>query len=319
MTGMLGFIGVGKETTWGTAVAVTDYVEAMQESLVTAIDRFETRQIVAALYEPDDAAGVVRNEGDIVFGGHPRAMGYFLNGAFGANSITSVLSGFFYTNAFYGTQTLSSSLNPLPPYTLEIFRPSLNLPSSSFRFAGAQVSKLSMNVKPNQDLECTASIIAQAQTLLTKTTASFPSSPTQMFTFDTASVQLGGAAVDRFEELTVEIDNQLEGIPTLNNSTNISRIRRTGSQLIRVSGTVEFDAFSDFLNFTSQTEQRLVVSFFKASSFALVIDVPRMVFTEMPVQIGGRDRLTVNFAAMGRYHSGSANAISVRLSTTNTF
>jgi hypothetical protein len=322
MVGMLGYIGVGSETTWGTGVAAQSYIEAMNESIVTTIDRFETRNIIAGLYEPDDADGMRRHEGDIVFGAHPLAVGHFLKMVTGANSSTVVSAAALWANRFYCTQTLASSLHPLPPYSIEVHRPAGNMtsPSSSFRYSGVQVSKLSFNVKPNQDVECTASIIAKGQTLITKTSPTFPTSPSQAFTFDTASVQLpSGSAVDHFEDLTIEIDNQLEGIATLNSSTDISRIRRTGAQMIRVSGTVEFNAYSDFLNFTTQTEQRMVVSFAKSLAFGLSFDFPRMVFTEMPVQIGGRDRLTVNFAGMCRYSAGSVNAMTALLTTINTF
>lgn len=320
MVGMLGHIGIGKETTWGTAVAVTDYVEAMSESIVSNLDRFETRNIIAGLYEPDDSAGIEHHEGEIVFGANPRNLGHFLNGCLGVNSVTVVLSGFLFSNAFAPVNTLANSLHPLPPYTLEVFRPGASDTASSFRYAGVQIAKMAFNVKPNQDMEVTASIIAKANTLLTKSSATFPTSPTQMFTFDTASVQLlSGGAVDRFEDLSIEIDNQLEGITTLNNSTTISRVRRTGPQMIRISSTVGFDDFADFLAFKNQTEQRLVLSLFRANSFALVLDIPRVVWTEAPVQIGGRDRLTFNFAGMGRFHTGSNMAMRATLTTVTSY
>jgi hypothetical protein len=322
MDGMLGYIGVGSETTWGTAVAPQAYVEAMNESITTTIDRFETRNIITGLYEPDDADGVRHHEGDIVMGFHPVTMGYFMKAAFGINSSTVVSAAALWANRFYPVTTLANSLHPLPSYSIEVLRPcqGMTSPSSAFRYSGAQVSKLSWNYKPNQDVEVTASIIAKDMALATKATPTYVTSPTQMFTFDTASIQLpSGTAVAHIEDLTIEIDNQLEGVATLNNSTTISRIRRTGPQLIRVSGSFEFDTFTDFLNFTTQAEQRMVVSVARSTAFSLVVDMPRIVFTEMPVQIGGRERLTVNFAAMARYHTGSVNAITANLTTTNTF
>jgi hypothetical protein len=292
----------------------------MNESIVTTIDRFETRNIISGLYEPDDVDGIRHHEGDIVFGAHPVTVGHWLKMACGVNSSTVVSAAALWSNRFYMVQTLASSLHPLPAYSIEVHRPSATTPSSSVRYSGVNVSKLAFNVKPNQDVECTASIIAKGQTLITKTSPTFVTSPTQMFTFDTCSIQLpSGTAVDRFEDLTIEIDNQLEGVATLNSSTDISRIRRTGAQMIRLSGTVEFDAYTDFLNFTTQAEQRMLVSFSRSTAFSLVFDFPRVVFTEMPVQIGGRDRLTVNFAALARYHTGSVNAMTANLTTTNTF
>jgi hypothetical protein len=319
MVGMLGHIGIGKETTWGTGVAVTDYVEALSESVISTIERYETRNIYAGIHEADDADGMRRHEGDISFAINPRNVGHFLLGGLGVNSVAVVLSGSHFTNHFAPVQTLISSRHPLAAYTLEIHRPAHTTTASSFRYTGAQIAKLSFNVKPNQEARLTASIIAADATLLTKTTATFPTSPVQFFTFDQASVQLGGAAMDRFEDITIEIDNQLEGIATLDGSTTISRVRRTGPQLIRISGTFGFDDFTDFLSFRNQTEQRLTLSMFRASSFALVLDLPRVVFTEMPVQIGGRERLTVDFAGMARFHTGSNMALRASLTTVTTY
>lgn len=319
MTGMLGHIGIGKETTWGTGVAVTDYVESLSESVVTNIERFETRNIYAGIYEPDDSPGLNRHEGDIVFAVSPRNVGHFLNGCLGVSSPAVVLSGFLYTNAFTPTQTIATSLVPLPSYTLEVFRPGASALSSSSRYAGAVISKLAFNLKPNQDLRCTASVIAQARTGITKTTASFPASPTQFFTWDVASVALAGAAYDRFGELNIEFDNQLEGVSLLDGSNTITRIRRTGAQMVRIGGSLEFEDFTDYNSFLSATEQALKVTLSRASSFQMVFDVPRMIYTAYPVTIGGRGRLSVNFEGMARYHVGSANAIKISVTNVTTY
>lgn len=319
MSGMIGHIGIGKETTWGIAVAATDYIEALNESIVGTIDRFETRNIIGGLHEPDDSAGVQHYEGAVVFPAHPENVGHALNGVLGVNSITQVLSGFLHTNDFTFKKTLGNSLHPLDPYTIEVYRPGATDISSAFQYAGVQFTSVELNLAPNQDLRVTANVIAKDQVPIVKTSPSFPSSPVAMLDFTTASLQLGAAAVARIEALTVTLDNQLEAIPTLNNSTVIARIRRSGAQMVRISGTVEFEDFTDYDAFKAQTEQRLVASVTRADSFALVVDVPRAVFSEYPVQIPGRERLTVDFAMIGRFHTGSANAVKVSLTTVNTF
>lgn len=317
--GMLGHIGIGKETTWGTGVAVTDYIEALSENITTTIERFETKNIIAGLYEPDDSAGIRRHEGDITFAVGPRNVGHILRGAFGVSSVAVVLSGVLFTSQFTPINAYVGSLVPLDSYTIEVYRPGATNTATSFRYVGCQVSKLSFNLKPNQDLRCVASIIAQDRSTIAKTTASFQSSPTQFFTFDVASVSLAGAAVTRFGEVNFEFDNQLEGVPLLDGTTTITRVARTGSQLVRASGSIEFDNFTDFDAFQNATEQRFFVRMFRASSFALLIDLPRMIFTEMPVVIEGKGRITANFSAMGRYEPGSGNAIKLSLTTVTSY
>ena len=92
--GHLGHFGIGKESAWGTAVAVTDYAEIMSENLVLGIDRFETRNVFAGWYEPDDYAGVRRSTGGVIMAGFPTPIGHLFRGAFNNVSQTVVLSGF---------------------------------------------------------------------------------------------------------------------------------------------------------------------------------------------------------------------------------
>lgn len=317
--GMQGHLGIGEETTWGTAVAAADYFQALSESLVYNIDRFETVNITGNLYEPDDAAGVNRFAGDVVLAAHPISIGYFLKGVFGQNTVTS-LDATLMQNVFTFVSADVSSLHPVTPYTFEVYRPGESGQSSAFQFAGVQISDLALNVAPNQDLRATANMVGKSIAGITKTSPSFPGSPVEAFHFDTCSVQLpGGTAIDRVEALTFNFQNQLEGIPTLNASNNVSRIKRTGHQLVRVTGTIGFVDFTEYNAFANQTEQRLVAHWTKANSFALTVDIPRMVFTSYPVAMPGRERITVEFEAMGRYHTGSGNAAKAILTTIQSF
>ena len=319
MAGMLGHLGIGKETTWGTAVAATDYIEAMSESLATEIERFDTRNIVGGIYEADDSAGVRRHAGDLVFAANPGNLGPFLLGAFGVNSVTELAVGALFENHFTQTGVLTGSLNPLPSYTAEIFRPGGVDISSSFVYSGLQFNTLQIAVSPNQDVRITAGAIGKAQTFITKTTPTFPNSPLQPFTFDTASVSIAGVAVTRVEALTFDYNNNLEGIPTLNNDTEIAKIRRNGPATTEISGTLEFEDHTDFNRFISQSEHAIALNVVRASSFALLVEVPRAVLTAYPVSIPGRERLTVDFSMKGRYETGSGTAFSVKLTTTNTY
>lgn len=316
--GLQGHVGIGPESTWGTAVAATDYIEIMNESIVTAIERFETRNVHGGLHEPDDEAGVNRHSGDVVAMVHPEAIGHFMKGVFGASSVSS-LDANLNQNDFTPATAIANSLHPLPPYTLEVFRPGAGDISSSFRYSGVNFSRMEVAYAINQDVRATFGLLAKDREFLTKSSPTFPGSPVSPLTFDTASLELGGAAIERIEGISVVFDNQLQGVPTLNNSQIISRIRRGGAQTVRAAGTIEFVDHTDYTSFLNGTEQQLILSTFKASSFSLVVDLPRFIYTAYPVQIGGRDRLTVSFEGIGRYHSGSGNAIRARLTTINSF
>lgn len=310
--GHMGFFGLGKEATWGTRVAATDYVELLSENLTTGIDRFPTRNIFGGFYEPDDYAGVRRTAGSIVHAAHPVSVGHLLKAAFNNVSQSVILSGFLWNLHFTGTKSEFADGVPRQPYSLEVNR---NISSGSHSYAGALLNKLTLSLAPNQDLRCTAEWIAKTRAMIAATTPTFPGSSTDPFTFDTASVQIAGAANTRVEAFQLSIDNQLEGLPALNNSNEIARIRANGPQMIRISGTLDFADNQEELDFVNQTERSLILTLTRAQSFAMLIEVPRFVYTTFPVGMPGRDRQTIGFDGMARFVQSSLAAVRMVLTT----
>jgi hypothetical protein len=317
--GFGGHIGVARETAWGsgTAVGSGNYIEALSEDISLSIDRFSHKAIIATLAEPDDTPGQRRIAGSIRAAGHPVSMGHFLKGALHSTSLTMVTSGVLMTTEFWSTATGAdfSSEVPLQPFTFEIFRDV----TSSVRYSGCLIDSLTLSIEANAALMMEATVIGRGQAVIAKTTPTFPGSPAKPFSFDTCSLSLGGAGTALIETLAIEINNNLEGIGALNLSTDIAKIRRTDHQMVNIRGTLDFTDVTEYLDFVNQTEQALNLSFTKANSFALVINIPRMVYTAFPLGIPGRERITVDFEGKGFYHTGSGTAIRAALTTTQSF
>ncbi len=312
MYGMAGFLGLGKETSWGSGVAATDFIELMSENITLDIARYDTRNVIGRLSEPDDSAGIKTVQGDALFAAFPIGLGYVLRSAFGVVSGSIIVSGQLYRNDFSFGDTAFSNDCPVPPYTFEIFRDV----TSSQRYTGVAVSRLQLACQPNQDVRVTASILARATAELAKSTPSFPGSSIYPFAFDTASISIGGAASAKLEAYTFTADNQLVGVPRLNNSSEIAVLRRNGFQQVRFGGTIAFEDLTEYKNFKDQTEQAIKIHHTLAASFGLTIDMPRFVYTAFPLGTPGRERLTVAFEGIGRYHTGSLNAVKVSLFNT---
>lgn len=311
--GMNGHIGFAFESSGGTPVAAGDYVEAMSESLGLSKDRFETRNIITRLSEADDMAGLDRVGGDIAFTGFPGPLGFFLAGVTGVQSNTEVLSGFLHTHEFTMGNTDWDTEFAQRPITFEIFRDV----TSSQQYAGCNIAALSTNMAPNQALQITASVIGKSMLHLTKTAATYTGSPANPLAFDTCSIEVGGAATALIEGISTSYDNQLDGVPSLNNSTQIRAIRRTGPQIIRLSGNMAFESIDEMEEFRNQTERQIIVSQTRANSFQLIQDFPRVVYNTYAPVMSGRDRIVVGFEGIARYHAGSANAAKIIL-TNNT-
>jgi hypothetical protein len=309
--GAAGFVGYGKEATWGTAVSATDYVEIMNESMRHNFDRFDIKNAFAGLYEPDRQAGIVRVAGGVSAAAYPDFLGAMCAGAMGTKSGAVVLSGFLHTTRFVNAQADFADGVPSQPYTLEVFRDV----TSSHRYAGCVVNRLQLSLSPNQPLMAAVEFIAQDGTLLTKSSPTFQSSPAYPFAFDTASIQIGGSANTRVEAFTLSIDNQLEGVPRLNNSTKIAAIRRRGPQIIRLSGTLDFIDVTEQLDFINQTERAFKLALFKTDSFQFTVDVPRLVYAAVDPNIRGRDRNTASFEGEARFKVTSNTALGLYLTT----
>ena len=191
-----------------------------------------------------------------------------------------------------------------------------NISSGSHRYAGALINRLTMALAPNQDLRVTAEWLTKTRSMVAATTPTFPGSSTDPFTFDTASVQIAGAANARLEAFQMVIDNQLEGILTLNNTNEIARIRTQGPQLIKISGTLDFADNAEERDFIDQTERAMIITLTRAQSFALLLEVPRFVYDTFPVGIPGRGRLTTGFTGTARYLASSLAAVRVQLTST---
>jgi len=318
--GFAGFIGIARETNWGSGISVASggYIEALNENLALSIDRFDYKNIIGTLAAPDDMAGVNRVAGDIAFAAHPVTLGYFLLSAFNQDTVTTVASGFLWTHSFKQPTDSGSAFSttaPSVPYSIEVFRDV----GTSVQYAGCLISALALNFAPNQAVQATASLIGRSQSIIAKTTPTFPNSPSKPFASDTVSLQLGGSATIKIEALNISIENQYEGIPALNNSTYIAMIRRTGHQMVNVTGTLDFTNHSEFDFFINQTETTLKVSATVAQSYQLTIDIPRFVYTAFPLGIRGKERVMVDFTGKGFYHSGSGTGIEIKLTTTRSF
>jgi len=314
--GFAGYLGVAKEVTWGTPVAATAFFEALSENIVTNMDRFDVKNIVGgAMYEADDEGGLLRYQGEIVAAAHPQILGHFLRAALGIQSLTIVGSSYFKYD-YIPTPTDIGSYHALPAYSVEIYR---DVTTAEW-YGGAQIQRLVLATAPNQDLRMTTTFIAKTRTTAARQAViTFPTSPIGVFKFDTSSISLGGVAVDRFESFSLTFDNQLEGIPTLNNTREIARIHRNGPQLVRLNATVGFYDMSDLNTFINQTEQRVTFNITKPNSFALLIDIPRAIFSSFPVRLAGRNRVTVDFEMIGRFSQSSSYAVRMTLTTVNTF
>lgn len=307
--GMAGHIGIGVETTWGTGVSATDFFKALSENLTLTKDRFEKENIVAGLYEPDDQSGVQRYQGDIVFAAYPTVLGYFLHGALGIESLNSAVGADMSAVEFTPRTSDANSLHPGVPFSMEIARDV----GTSMRYDGVQINQLEMSIAPNQVMQITANVIAKNASAIAQSTPSFPTTPVDPFDYSTCSLSIDGGAVSIHEGVTITFNNQLEGKPALNATEQVARIKRTGPQQVRVSGSVVFEDHSEYDKFLNGSAQSVSIYLSRANSFSLLLEIAAMEYTAFPLGIQGREQQVVSFEGRGNYSTSLSRAIRATL------
>jgi hypothetical protein len=310
-------VGLAKEVTFGTPVAAAKYVPFISESVVSNVEQVMSGANRGIYEESDSYNGGKTYQGDIVFDAHPNVLGDFLRSLLGAPVTTqpdAVNSPTVYLHTFTPTQTSFSTDCDLPPYTFEVHRDA----ASAWQYTGSVVNSLSLQIGTGQKIaRATTNIIAKSATTIVKTTPSFET--TVPFLFDGLAVTLGGSAYANIEDLTLTITNNVEGVMTLNQSREVTKMRRNGYRTFNLQYTIDFDGtlsqYNDFINGTERSMDIVLTGGIieDALPFKLTLTMPKVRYAAFPVNVGNPNRITVQVAAMAKYNQASGYALRAAL------
>jgi hypothetical protein len=313
--GALAHIGLGKETTWGTAVAADDYIRFASEGMTEEIEQVISENIAGIVDEGASYEGMHNVSGDLSFDVYPNVAGHLLRSAFGAPVTTSVNES-VYKHVFTPVQTSFSSLSALPSYTLEIHRDL----QQAFQYAGSVVNDLTFSFGTDTKImQGSAAIIAKALTLVAKTTPNFEA--TNPFLWNQAKVTIDGTQNSDIQTLSFGVNNSLEGRSTLNQKKEISRIQRNGKRVFPVSFTLDLSDLSEYNRFRAQSEVSAVIELTGAlidgtNNFSLKIEIPKLRYNAFPINVGGSETITASVEGSAKYDPASAHAMKITLVNT---
>lgn len=325
--GVQGFVNIGKNaaniltiaaTTGNLTTTVGLHTRPFAETFQDDYTRYDTANMQGSLYEPDDTAGILTVGGAISLAAHPEQIGHFLFGALGANGGTTTVVSGFYLNSFKNITSDVHSSAALSPYTIEVYRPEISNGSTSYVFYGMCTTKLGISFAVNKPVMLDVEYVGYDSTQLTRTntaTLSFANSPTYPYRFHQASISLNATGYSHMESFKIDIDNQLVGIPTLNATQLIRRVSRSAPPMIRFSGTLALENYTDYTAFKNQTEMAITVGMFQANSYRCDITMPRCVITKHSAPISGRDRIMASFEGKAFYSDSNAYTIVATLSS----
>lgn len=203
-SGLAAQLGIGVESTWGTAVTPTRFYEFTDESLALTIERIESEGLRAGnrvLRSDRYAVGQKAVEGSVTMDVTAENIGLLFQHGLGSNS-TANTSGSVYTH----TATLAD------PYslglTLEVGRPGNDGTVRAFTYNGCKISEFTLSNSTNELLTAEWSFIGKDETTGSITSASFPASQ-ELLSFVGATITLGGSSFET-KDISISVNNGLD-------------------------------------------------------------------------------------------------------------
>jgi len=299
------YLGLGKQTGFGTAATPTKFIAANSVSLTPNEEREFSHTIAdrAPLFvQPSQKYSEIEVETMI----WPEGGLENILHAFFQNVNTTTLDA---TNGVYRHTFTPASFNPtVTYYTFEAgFDPGLQalrtpncvINSLEFSFANASAPTLSI------------SAIGDFPSAVSRSTPSFPA--VRPFAVPDVSVQIGGSPAE-LRELSIEFVNNVERVHDLNGA-----LRAIELQGLEVSGSfsVRFRNMTHLNNFLNRTETSLRATLTGpiaggSHNYSLEIELPRIVYDSWNAEISEADLLVqdVDFKAL---KPASGDAVIVRL------
>lgn len=302
-SGRQGSIGIGKETTWGTAVAPSVFYNAT-ESITEERGRLrESMNFGTRSRQPADA-GRLRITG-AMDGMHarPEGIGHLLRAALGAPQTTGASAP--YTHEFTPALTKFSDVAALPPYSVTAKRG-----STIHRYAGAQLNQLTLQQARDEALALTADWIAKSVADVADTPLVLETNP--RFLFRHLAVLRDASAFPYVEDLTIQVLNNLETEEVLNESDEISAVD-FGDSEIRVDMTLTFRDAATYADFKTNTTKPWSFTWTIDANHSLAIAIPRLNIESWSAPIGGPGRMTVSVGGVAEFDSVAGHEIQVTL------
>ena len=298
--GINGHVGICFQQSFGTAFTSSfHYMNMLSESLVETKNPIVREHLKGRYSDSGILEGFNTIAGDIVMQAHPILIGKILKAWCGQSS-SGGPSGMSYTHTFKPRDADWDEKSALPPMTIEVYRGA----GSAHQYYDCVADGININIAHGAIVSVTMSVIGGKFSKVAKRTPTFQTG--NEFTFDQASITLGGTATDKLTSLVISGKNNVEAKGTLNAAKTAARIRRTGFRLIEISGALLYEDDTELDKARAFTEARLFCTLLQGGSNYITFDFPSFEYTSFPVNIGGPGTVEVSFAGRANYNAGSA-------------
>lgn len=214
MSGSLTRFGIGKETTYGTAVAITDSFEIMSEDFAGKYERTNAEALSGSYVMRSDRFSVNRKgaEGSVTLEPLTRGFGAWLNFMMGQVATSAAIE----TSAYVHTGTINNLTSK--NLTVQVLRSDETGTLRPWTYEGGKVTSYEFSNSVDQTLRCTIGMDfelesnpdAPAGNYAGTALAALATAPTgaNVFVWDQGTITVGATTYD-ISEITIGVDNAL--------------------------------------------------------------------------------------------------------------
>jgi Phage tail tube protein len=283
------WIGFGEETTWGTPVTRTKFVEILSENIkfVKPLNqRASLRSASRRYYIPgkQSVEGSIRTE--LLYEGFEK----LLKHAMGAGADSALAGG-----AYLHKYTIAAQ----PPTGLTI---EVNRDVCAFVYAGCQIQSITLENAVDGTVQCSLDILGEDEVTAAASTPTFPADKpvhwAQVTTVTAGSYTVVAESLRLTIAETLAADRYRLGLKTRKG------IGRNGRRVVSGSFVAEFEDVTQYNAFLGDTEQAVTITWTGAviasgNSHALSLPMPRCVLSGDTPAVGGPGviKQTINFDA----------------------
>ena len=290
-SGLAAQIGIGVETTVGTAATPTRFYEFNDESIAQTIERIESEGLRTGnrvLRSDRFASGQVAIEGSFSMDMTAGNTAILFKHALGAVATAG---------SFVHTCTMSDPFGL--GLTIQVGRPGNDGTVRAFTYAGTKINTLDLSVSVGELLSAEFGIIGTtAETIGSVTSASYGTG-LELLHFAGAAITVGGTAYP-CKDFSLSVNNGLTGDRYVLGSQIAQQPIASSMAEVTGSLTAEFVDAVAYQRVVNATTAAITATFTDASSNSITVTVPVARFDGDTPSVGGPDILdqTLNFKGL---------------------
>lgn len=328
MGGSLAQMGMDKEVTFGTPVAVTKFFEFSKESITGSYDRVQADALSASLFDRSDRFAVAPKgaAGDVTIEVLSKGFADWLGFMLGDISVGAVQETVVYTHTATPGNLAGKS------FTVQVGRPRADDTIVPWTYSGGKITKWELSNSVDQTLQMQLSMDFASEANPTSPTGATALQPAtlvsgaEVFTWQKGTLNIGGTAVD-VTDVSVSCDN---GLKTdryyIRGNTNKKEQLQDSKRKIEASFKCDYES-DDLWRLVSSATAAGAMTSLTATWEGLVlagttlypsitVSIPALRFDEGAPVVDGPSMLSESFSMTG-YDNGTDAPITVEYTSTD--